>query len=156
MCYIIKSFDRTTGQIEVEFTELGTRISIDVPIQGSSYMIGEELDRYIKGFIPEWAHQRKKQLAAGIDNEDYFIKLLNKSEEDLHNEKCNDVRRIRDMLLLKSDWVLLPDTGFTEPQIQKFKDYRQKLRDVPQQSGFPDDIEWPSTTGEWPNNPDWK
>lgn len=47
----------------------------------------------------------------------------------------------RDQLLKETDWTQLPDV----PQSTKTKwaEYRQLLRDVPQQNGFPYDIIWP-------------
>ncbi len=47
----------------------------------------------------------------------------------------------RDMLLSTTDWTQLSDV----PQAikDKYATYRQALRDVPQQSGFPQNIVWP-------------
>jgi hypothetical protein len=49
----------------------------------------------------------------------------------------------RDILLQQSDWTQLPDVPLTEAQRQAWVAYRQSLRDVPQQPGFPDNIVWP-------------
>lgn len=48
----------------------------------------------------------------------------------------------RNRLLSETDWTQTPDI----PQATKDKwaPYRQALRDVPQQAGFPDNIQWPS------------
>lgn len=52
-----------------------------------------------------------------------------------------DVRIKRDILLNSSDWTQLEDI----PRKIKnpYKEYRQKLRDIPQQAGFPSDVKWP-------------
>lgn len=52
------------------------------------------------------------------------------------------VRQQRNTLLRQSDWTQLPDV----PQAIKdvWAPYRQALRDVPQQSGFPANIVWPN------------
>jgi hypothetical protein len=52
------------------------------------------------------------------------------------------VRQQRDALLAATDWTQTVDV----PQATKDKwaPYRQALRDVPQQAGFPDNIQWPS------------
>lgn len=55
-----------------------------------------------------------------------------------------DVRLERDRLLRESDWAALPDV----PASDEWQPYRQALRDVPQQSGFPDDVEWPVPPNE--------
>jgi hypothetical protein len=59
------------------------------------------------------------------------------SEEKLAAE----ARAERDRLLALSDWSQLPDV----PQETKdlWAPYRQALRDIPQQPGFPTNIEWP-------------
>lgn len=49
----------------------------------------------------------------------------------------------RDALIAASDWTLLQDAPFTNEQRSVWVAYRQALRDVPQQEGFPSNIEWP-------------
>ena len=51
-------------------------------------------------------------------------------------------RQKRDELLLATDWTQMADT----PQAirDKYAAYRQALRDVPQQAGFPNNIVWPT------------
>jgi len=50
-------------------------------------------------------------------------------------------RKRRDTLLDESDFAVLPDSPVAD--VEPWKTYRQALRDVPQQAGFPNDIEWP-------------
>jgi len=57
---------------------------------------------------------------------------------------AEDVRAERDRRLRDSDWAALPDV----PASEAWLDYRQALRDVPQQSGFPDSVEWPVAPNE--------
>ena len=51
----------------------------------------------------------------------------------------------RDHLLTASDWTQLPDAreAMGAEKAEEWDTYRQALRDVPQQSGFPRDIMWP-------------
>lgn len=53
----------------------------------------------------------------------------------------SEVRFKRDSLLKETDWTQLPDV----PEETKllWAEYRQALRDVPEQSGFPYDVIWP-------------
>lgn len=51
-----------------------------------------------------------------------------------------DNRLIRDLMLKDSDWTQLPDAPVDQTA---WATYRQALRDVPQQEGFPDEIIWP-------------
>lgn len=50
------------------------------------------------------------------------------------------VRTERDKLLLETDWMVTPD----RPVSQNILDYRQALRDITAQAGFPYDIVWPT------------
>lgn len=52
-------------------------------------------------------------------------------------------RAQRDQLLASTDWAVLPDSPLDEVAQTALKTYRQALRDVPQQSGFPWAITWP-------------
>lgn len=49
----------------------------------------------------------------------------------------------RDVLLYESDWTVMPDSPLSEAKLTEWKAYRQALRDIPQQPGFPDNIQWP-------------
>jgi hypothetical protein len=50
------------------------------------------------------------------------------------------VRTQRNILLEESDWTQLSDTPVNK---QAWVTYRQELRDIPNQSGFPSTIVWP-------------
>lgn len=65
-------------------------------------------------------------------------------EEPTLEQKASTVRSKRDRLLAASDWAALPDV----PASDEWLTYRQALRDVPQQSGFPDSVEWPTPPNE--------
>jgi len=50
----------------------------------------------------------------------------------------------RDTLLAASDWVTLRAIESGEDVSEEWASYRQALRDVPQQVGFPQTINWPT------------
>jgi hypothetical protein len=56
----------------------------------------------------------------------------------------NQVRNRRNSLLRQSDWTQLADVNLTEQEKAAWQVYRQALRDVTAQSGFPENVEWPS------------
>lgn len=76
-----------------------------------------------------------------------------------------EIRYRRNLYLEKSDSYVLPDRweDYTVEQKQAWKDYRQALRDIPQQAEYPTVIDWPTTPNninfnipaddEWP--PEW-
>jgi hypothetical protein len=149
--YQVVDFIASSGQIIVECAGLNYKVTIDLPITDGKYLEGKELDTYIRGFIPTWVVDRSMNIKNGISNEDYFYALVNKTEEEKQISKENEIRARRDAALFACDYTMLPDAGVTEKQLEKFKQYRQALRDVPQQPGFPEIVTWPTVTGEWPN-----
>ena len=54
-----------------------------------------------------------------------------------------EVRTTRDRLLTETDWVVVKHNELGTPIPQEWLDYRQALRDITEQSGFPDNVEWP-------------
>lgn len=65
--------------------------------------------------------------------------LIESIYKDVNAEK-NLNRVVRDKLLAETDWWAVSDRTMTQAET----DYRQALRDVPQQDGFPVDITWPT------------
>lgn len=69
--------------------------------------------------------------------------IFDKSPEALAEEsdrKIDDIRDSRNGKLTACDWTQLPDAGVDK---DAWATYRQALRDVPQQPGFPWDVVWP-------------
>lgn len=56
---------------------------------------------------------------------------------------CRVVRQDRANALSACDWTQMPDAPLTAEQKQAWADYRQALRDLPTQEGFPFKITWP-------------
>lgn len=50
----------------------------------------------------------------------------------------------RNYLLTETDYLVLPDYPITDTKRQEWEDYRQLLRDVTKQTGFPDSVDWPT------------
>ncbi len=56
---------------------------------------------------------------------------------------ASDARATRDGLIAACDWTQIPDAPVTSAQRAAWVTYRQALRDVPAQAGFPATINWP-------------
>ncbi len=54
------------------------------------------------------------------------------------------VRNARDQLLLESDWIVARSYERGEPVPANWVSYRQALRDITAQAGFPYSVEWPT------------
>lgn len=55
----------------------------------------------------------------------------------------SEVRGRRSWLLAECDWTQLADAPLTDEKKTAYVTYRQALRDVPEQAGFPNTIDWP-------------
>ena len=76
--------------------------------------------------------------------------LAKKQENDLKQEVVITSAMLSDQayskrssLLYQSDWTQLPDNQLTQTEITIWREYRQQLRDITLQSGFPTEITWP-------------
>ena len=58
-------------------------------------------------------------------------------------QPAKEARVKRDRLLTESDWVTIRATDTGDPVPTEWLDYRQALRDIPDQTGFPEEIDWP-------------
>ena len=56
------------------------------------------------------------------------------------NDQANNIRAERNQRLSACDWTQLPDAPV---DVQAWAAYRQELRNVPDQSGFPWSVTWP-------------
>lgn len=74
-----------------------------------------------------------------------LVKRL-KTPEELQKETDDRAaleRNLRDKLLEICDWRVIKAAETGIPESQEWKDYRQALRDVTTQPGFPWEINWP-------------
>lgn len=70
--------------------------------------------------------------------------------EDLHNQYLDRLKiqaiQKRNSLLLNSDWTELPSalSRLGEAKVAEWHTYRQALRDITKQEGYPLNVVWPS------------
>ena len=107
---------------------------------------------------PDWFPDTVDQLSGGFNHFDVLYK--NGESEPLSDEDeliqqiakwiveqsqvelvIDRVREKRDRLLRECDWTQLLDVP--ESTRKHWAGYRQALREVPQQSGYPQDVVWP-------------
>lgn len=63
-----------------------------------------------------------------------------KTDEDYASE----ARKKRNALIAETDYLVMPDYPLDEDRKAAVLAYRQALRDVPEQAGFPRQIDWPT------------
>ena len=75
----------------------------------------------------------------------YVVKVepISQVDTDAKTElKADEVRTERNQKLAECDWTQLPDAS-RGPDAEAWLSYRQQLRNITTQSGFPWNIEWP-------------
>lgn len=68
----------------------------------------------------------------------------NPEDEMADEELASRVRIRRDSLISHTDFYVQPDYPSDPAGLEAVKAYRQALRDIPEQSGFPRNVQWPS------------
>jgi hypothetical protein len=63
-------------------------------------------------------------------------------------ESAAIARSKRDALLASSDWTQLPDSPLSGDARTAWAAYRQALRDITDQEGFPGEVDWPDAPGD--------
>lgn len=75
--------------------------------------------------------------------ENNYQEWLKKAKQSEYSELATEVREKRDKLLDATDKFTIIDYPISENSKKEVLEYRQKLRDLPEQEGFPYDIKWP-------------
>lgn len=106
--------------------------------QGVEQMNGKWYTKYVLGpvFTDRPATETEPAQTAAEQEAAY------KAQKD--EEQAKSVRNTRTEKLRDCDWTQLDDTPMSNTQKADWAEYRQALRDVPNQAGFPFDIEWPT------------
>lgn len=66
------------------------------------------------------------------------------------------IRDKRDNLIGETDYYLMPDYPSNPQNLEELKVYRQALRDVPKQKGFPRDVRWPDVPKFFCKDSEWE
>ena len=77
-------------------------------------------------FTPEEEAKKDEQEAAYLAN--------------TNNRAASEIRKERDIKLTESDWTQVADAPVDQAA---WATYRQALRDIPAQAGFPNTVTWP-------------
>lgn len=68
--------------------------------------------------------------------------------------RADEARAERNRRLTACDWTALPDAPLGAAQKAEWAVYRQSLRDVTDQPGFPDALVWPEAVGARAQSPE--
>lgn len=98
-----------------------------------------EMRSLIQKFSQEEGYREKR----GEDLSWSVEKIPEKTEAEKREDAEKSVRAKRDSLISETDYLLASDYPISAEDLEAVKVYRQALRDVPQQEGFPFDVVWP-------------
>lgn len=84
---------------------------------------------FVKPFVDQWQAKNAEMEAEKAEQADELA--------------AAEVRAKRDQLIAETDFYLMPDYPISDKNLESIKAYRQALRDVPQQEGFPLQVNWP-------------
>lgn len=140
----VVSFDLEAGSILVRYYSdelpIGLTYNIDLPFDNGQFPNQQAIDDLIVAMRPSGQMQRIVDLRqAATPTHLAALIPINASTIDL----TTVVRGQRDSLLTQSDWSQLPDAPLSDLARAAWVEYRQMLRDVPEQAGFPESVDWP-------------
>lgn len=132
-------FDKTSGQI---------LRCVDCPESMIDYQLLNENESYIDGLSNDdynFFYVENSSLVPFPDkpNEWCVFDYTTKSWVEDFNLASKYVISKRNQLLYESDWTQLPNGPLTIQQQQQWADYRQQLRDITDQQGYPFNVVWP-------------
>lgn len=94
-------------------------------------------DRMVFG---EWDEETKKHFGVTeVNIPEPEVPPYAPTDEEL----AERIRRERDEKLEETDFFVMPDYPSDPKDLEEVKTYRQALRDITKQSGFPKEVTWP-------------
>jgi hypothetical protein len=102
--------------------------------------VGESIESVVKQYSPisYWREQMSEVEDVDVGASGAITYSDELTEDDLKMQ----VREMRDYLLEKSDFTQMPDAPDYIDKVA-WQSYRQLLREIPEQDGFPSNVVWP-------------
>ena len=109
-----------------------TVVSVDV----------ESIGNYVCSLVNEDDNDITLTIRKAIKNGDLDVADYVEPTVDVEG-LATKIRIQRNNLLKQTDYLMMSDYPIESDRLAKVKIYRQALRDIPEQSGFPRSITWP-------------
>lgn len=101
-----------------------------------------EAEKYIYDFYRIDGLRNRPSLIESVENN--LEGWLNLAKETEYGKLADPIRDQRNALLAETDWTQATDAPLGKEDVKAYREYRQALRDIPQQDGFPYEVEWPA------------
>jgi hypothetical protein len=110
---------------------------VELMTQGQNFIFGRAgINNYIKdGAIKTYPEK---------PSDGYVFNFQTESWEPVIEDLKVEITNKRNLLLSESDWTQIPNNPLTEQKQQEWAVYRQELRDITSQSGYPLNVVWPT------------
>lgn len=136
------SFPNVWNESVLEFLNVDPVLDSPKPKAGKYEIV--ERDGVVQDSNNNWVQAWKvSDMFSDVTDDDGTFHSKAEQEEahqaEIDARTASTNRQIRNQLLAETDWTASSDVTMTDAM----KTYRQALRDVPAQSGFPTDINWP-------------
>lgn len=123
------------------------KINYAIEVKSSYALNGEVIENTsISQVADVWSPEREEYIKGIAYNGEYTI-------EDVP-ETADEARTQRDKLLEETDWTQVLDAPIDAATREAYRAYRQALRDLPEQEGFPENITWPELPSVTKADPD--
>lgn len=128
------------GDLKKRFNNVSFPSPLTVPpepyvwVVSSQIPVTDELTQYVEEVAPKQVN--------GAWTQQWEIKTFSQEEQaNILQQKTFEARQKRNELLTQSDWTQIADAPVDKTA---WAAYRQLLRDITTQPGFPTDITWPA------------
>jgi hypothetical protein len=147
MLYKIRNFIPETHAAVIAYGDnFETEVSINIPMIGDRLLEDSALDLLIQSVLLHHKQQNdKKKLVTNLDSiisKVEPVQEFNKQETNI-DALTKSILLDRWLLLRNTDWTQLNDCALSDGDVTAWKTYRQELRDIPMQNGYPLNIIWP-------------
>ena len=105
----------------------------------ANYFINQKFDGVYPPEAAVWCNERGDCYIQRVSDGYQIVKIPEPTDAEL----AEDIRNKRDNLISETDFYLMPDYPIDSKNLEELKTYRQALRDIPEQSGFPKEVTWP-------------
>jgi hypothetical protein len=148
--YEIKKYNKDSSQILVLYspTDLDSKYKwVNIESDWSEQQIKNGIVSQFPSYL--WQVTENQNIDSLIDTQGSATYVAPVIEEHVQTEEevAEQVRSMRKGLLFDSDWTQLADAPLSAEEKSSWEVYRQSLRDITNQVGFPLDIVWPAKPG---------
>lgn len=105
----------------------------------ASFFINQKFDGVYPPEAAVWCNERSDCSIRQVEGGYQIVE----NPKPTNAELAENTRIKRDHFLSETDFYLMSDYPSDPKNLEEIKKYRQALRDIPEQAGFPKDVIWP-------------